>query len=107
MDPADDPKLPGSVRDLDTLEQRVGRIEAHLDRRDQMPSADGRNRHDEVVARLEAARTNLLKAIRTHNEANRRRAGGDAENAVLTSRIALLEARVMEIEKRLDLPPAR
>jgi|SRR5579859_6316215 hypothetical protein len=71
---------------LDTLEQRM------LDRM-------GGLIHD--------SETRLLQAFYSFAETNQKRLGQfEATGILLLSRVATLETRVMEVEKRLNIPPA-
>jgi uncharacterized protein YceH (UPF0502 family) len=62
--------------------------------------------HRDLGERLERSETNLLKAFYSFAESNNRRIGQIEGNmSAFTDRLSTLEIRVLEIEKRLNIPP--
>jgi hypothetical protein len=63
--------------------------------------------HDDFAERLDKSETRLLQGFYNYAESNQKRVtGAEEENAVLKSRLATLEMRLTEVEKRLNMPPA-
>lgn len=60
-----------------------------------------------VVEVIRDSETKLLNAFYTFAESNQARlTANENETAALKQRIAILESRLTEVEKRLNLPPA-
>jgi hypothetical protein len=71
---------------VDTLEQRVT---------------------DRFTEALRETETKLLQAFYGYAETNNKRSvQGEAATAMAVSRLTTLESRVLELEKRLNMPPA-
>ena len=102
----------------DYLDQRFSAVDQRFTEMDQRftekidaAKASMFQRLDEMAATLEEGyrdtQTEVLKAV--YSMGQRLEARGDAQEAViagLQKRQALVEARLLEIEKRLHLPPA-
>lgn len=64
--------------------------------------------YDNLVERMADSETKLLKAFYSYAEGNDKRVGQiETSNASMLGRLATVENRVLEIEKRLNLPPAQ
>ena len=62
--------------------------------------------HDDLVERLNDSETKLLQAFYSFADTNNKRLiQGEAATALVISRITTLEDRVLELEKRLNIPP--
>ena len=71
---------------LDTVEQRIT---------------------DRITETVRESETRLLQAFYFFAESNdRRHVQGEAATAVVVTRLATLESRVLNLEKRLNIPPA-
>ena len=63
--------------------------------------------YDDVVERMADSETRLLKAFYTYAESNNQRvAAVEGNEASLRIRVGTLEDRVLQLEKRLNMPPA-
>jgi len=61
---------------------------------------------DELIEAMRDTETRLLQAFYGYAESNRKRVGQlDADTAILASRIGTLEDRLLQVEKRLNIPP--
>ena len=63
---------------------------------------------DEIVEVIRDSETKLLNAFYGYAKSNDGRVlEVEANEAVLRTRVATLESRVMEVERRLNIPPAQ
>jgi chromosome segregation ATPase len=107
-------------RKVDTLEQKFDALERKVDALDLKVDAFGRNLEDFKVevntrflqfeSRIESMFHEMEGRIvtsmyRIAESMNARVTEQENESAVLKKRMALLETRVLEVEKRLDIPP--
>ena len=61
---------------------------------------------DELIEAMRDTETRLLQAFYGYAESNRKRVGQvEADTAILASRIGTLEDRLLQVEKRLNIPP--
>jgi hypothetical protein len=61
---------------------------------------------DELIERLRDTETKLLTAFYAFAETNQKRmAQMDNTDVMLVSRVASIETRLIEVEKRLNMPP--
>jgi len=64
--------------------------------------------YDLLVERIADSETKVLQAFYNFADSNNKRLiQTEATDALLTSRVSTLETRVLEIEKRLNMPPAQ
>ena len=62
---------------------------------------------DELVEAIRDSQTEVLRAFYSVAESNQKRlAANERDTAGLTDRLALLESRLLAVEKRLNMPPA-
>ena len=67
---------------------------------------DLRTVRDEVIQAIAGAETRVLKAFYTFAEANQKRVAGiESGEMAMRSRIGSIETRLLEVEKRLNMPP--
>jgi hypothetical protein len=63
--------------------------------------------HDDLIERLTDGETRLLKAFYNFAQSNSKRMTEiEGNEAALRSRLATIEDRLMEVEKRLNIPPS-
>jgi hypothetical protein len=63
--------------------------------------------YDDLVERIDDTQTKMLQAFYTFAESNQKRlTENERDTSGVKDRLAILESRVTEIEKRLNLPPA-
>jgi phage shock protein A len=94
---------PATKQDIADLEQKIGEIKTDME---QLRSEMNHGYRD-VVERLDDIATRMLTAFYNVAETHGRRlADLDSSDAGLRSRLSTVESRIMEIEKRLNLPPA-
>jgi cell wall assembly regulator SMI1 len=97
----DNANQPATKADLAALEERVGKRFEDLE-------GQVRNIRESLSEAIHDSETRLLKAFYTFAESNQVRLAQveNTTNAVIT-RMATLEARVTEVEKRLNMPPQK
>ena len=96
----DNRNAPATLGHLDDLEAR-------LKERYDILRSEMRHLHHGVVERLGDTETRLLKEFYNFGQSNNKRITEvEGNEAALRSRLATIEDRLLEVERRLDLPPA-
>jgi hypothetical protein len=102
---------PATKADLLALEQRLGqKLEQKLELFEQKFGAKLTNAtnqlREELIEAMRDTETRLLKAFYDFAESNQRRlTDSEREAAGLKERMGIIERRVTDIEKRLNMPP--
>jgi uncharacterized protein YceH (UPF0502 family) len=93
---------------MDALEQRIeGKINALEQRMEGRMDAREQRIMDRFTEALRETETRLLQAFYSFAETNHKRfTQTEAATAMAVSRLTTLESRVLELEKRLNIPPA-
>ena len=69
--------------------------------------AEMKSMEDRLVEAYRDGQTELLKAFYNYASSNDERvAGTEADSVTVKKRLAILESRLTEVERRLNLPPA-
>ena len=94
--------------DLDTaISQLRSATKADLDTAVTQLRSEMSHQYDDLKESIRDSETRLLQAFYGYAESNRKRMGhNEADTALLNTRVATLEDRLMEVEKRLNMPPA-
>jgi hypothetical protein len=96
----DDSNAPATKADLSTLEER-------LNERHDMLRSEMQHMHDSLVERIVDSETKLLQAFYTFAQSNQQRlAQVEGNTSAVVARLSMLENRILEVEKRLNMPPA-
>jgi len=97
---ADDRNAPATKGDIEDLRGEIKESAAML-------RSEMQHTRDELIARMTDSDTRLLKAFYSFAESNQTRVfGTEQQTAFLKERLAKLESRRMEVERRLNMPPA-
>jgi len=89
------------------FDARLTEVDSRHNERHDMLRAEMHHMHDDLVERINDKETKLLQAFYSYTESNQKRlAGVETEGASLKSRLSSLEDRIIELEKRLNMPPA-
>jgi hypothetical protein len=99
-----DSNTPATKADLIALEERLnqnmGALEERLNQRME-------EREERLTETFRDMQTELLKAFYAVAETNQRRlTDAEREAAALKDRMAIMESRLTQVEKRLNMPPA-
>jgi hypothetical protein len=98
--PMEDRNAPATKGDLIDLESR---IEESIE----ILRSEINHQYRELVERISDTQTELLRAFYSFAQTNNKRVlEVEGNEAALRGRVGTLEDRVLEIEKRLNLPPA-
>ena len=100
---------PATKKDVERLEskldQSVKDLESNLDQSVQQLRAEASHNYNDLVERITDSETRLLKAFYSVAESNQKRLDSmDRNDAGVKDRLSVLEARVTEVEKRLNMP---
>ena len=69
--------------------------------------SEAAHQYNDIVERISDSETKLLKAFYSFGQTNSKRMVElEGNEAALRGRIAVLEDRLLEVEKRLNIPPA-
>ena len=102
------PGEPVTRADLDAVEQRFDeRLNAFEQRIEGKLDAFGQRILDRVGELIRDSETRLLQAFYGFAEATNKRFNQiDGNVAIFINRLGTLESRILELEKRLNIPPA-
>jgi wobble nucleotide-excising tRNase len=93
--------------DLTDLESRLNENVANLNESIAILRSEMNHQYRELVERISDTQTEVLRAFYSFAQTNNKRVlEVEGNEAALRSRLGTLEDRVLEIEKRLNLPPA-
>jgi DNA repair exonuclease SbcCD ATPase subunit len=114
----EDPNAPatkGDIADVKAeLKGDIAAVKAELkgdiaDVKTQMEQfrAETNHMYNDLVERIADSETRLLKAFYNYAESNQQRlAQIDGDQAAIRNRLGSIETRLLEVEKRLNMPPA-
>jgi uncharacterized membrane-anchored protein YhcB (DUF1043 family) len=102
-------ELKQDTKDLRTeLKQDNRDLRTELKQDNEMLRSEMHHIYDNLVERIADSETKLLQAFYNFADANNKRLGqAEANGALVLVRLASVENRVLEIEKRLNLPPTQ
>lgn len=108
MDERNAPATRGDLVDLETrLTERLEQSERRLTEQQEMLRAESNHSYHDIIERISDSETRLLKAFYTYAQAtNQRVTELEGNEAAIRSRLATLEDRILEVERRLNMPPA-
>lgn len=96
----ENPQAPATKADLTAVEQGFREEIAIL-------RSEMNHQYNDLTERIRDGQTELLKAFYNFATTNNKRLFEfDGNEAAIRSRLATLEERVLEVEKRLNMPPA-
>ena len=92
--------------DIDEVRLAMKGDIAELKQQNELLRSEMHHIYNELVERIADSETKLLKAFYSYAESNQQRLTQiDTEQTGIRNRVGSLEARVLEIEKRLNMPP--
>jgi 4-hydroxyphenylpyruvate dioxygenase-like putative hemolysin len=95
---------PATKADLNRVEEKLG---AGLNRVEEQLRSEFQHGFDHLAEAIHDSEMRLLKAFYTFAESNQQRLTQvEGNTTAVISRLATLESRITEIEKRLNMPPA-
>ena len=98
----------GDIADLRVeVKGDIADLRAEMKEKFDQMSAEANHRYNDLVERMSDGETRLLKAFYSFSQSNQKRMVEiEGNQAAIINRIGTLEGRILEIEKRLNLPPA-
>jgi DNA repair exonuclease SbcCD ATPase subunit len=97
-------ELKGDITDLRA--ELKGDI-AGLDQKFEQLKSEMNHIHNDIVERIHDGQTEILKAFYGYAQGNNKRVGDlETNEAGFRSRLATIEDRILEVERRLNIPPA-
>jgi len=112
MEDRNAPATKGDLTDLESrlderLEIRLNESIARLNESIEILRSEMNHQYRELVERISDTQTEVLRAFYSFAQTNNKRVlEVEGNEAALRGRLGTLEDRVLEIEKRLNLPPA-
>src|SRR5580658_8938041 len=111
MDELNQPATRGDLAtlrtDVATLRTDVATLRTDLEAKLDQISAEANHRYDDIVERIADSQTELLKAFYGYAQGNNKRVAElEGNEGAFRSRLATLEDRILEVERRLNIPPA-
>ena len=98
---------PATKADLAAVKADLAAVEERLNGTIEQLRGEVNHGYRDLVERISDSETRVLNAIYDlAKTGNKRMAHIEGDNAALNSRLANLEDRLLEVEKRLNLPPA-
>ena len=109
-EPATKQDLAAVRQDVDQLRsavrQDIDQLRSEMKQNVDQLSSDMKHIHDDLVERMADGETRLLKAFYNFAQTNSKRMTEiEGSEAFLRTRVATLEDRLLEVEKRLNIPP--
>ena len=97
---ADDRNAPATKGDIEDLRSEMKEQIA-------MVRSEMQHLHDDSVERARDTETRLLEAFYAFAKTNQaRQSATDQETAAIKERLAIVESRLIDVERRLNTPPA-
>ena len=88
---------------LETLRTNVGELEEKLE----ILRTETNHHYNDLVERISDGQTEILKAFYSYAQGNNKRIGElEGNEGAFRSRLATIEDRILEVERRLNMPPA-
>jgi hypothetical protein len=85
----------------------LSELETGMSERHDMLRSEMQHMHDSLVERIVDSETKLLQAFYTFAQSNQQRlAQVEGNTSAVVARLSMLENRILEVEKRLNMPPA-
>ena len=92
----DDRNAPATKGDIADLDQKVDQLRTEMN-----------HGYSDIVERISDGETRLLKAFYDFAQSNQKRMTEiETNEAAMRSRLATIEDRLLQVEKRLNMPPA-
>ena len=93
-------RQPASKADLTAVETR-------LEQKMEMLRSEMNHQYNDLVERISDGQTEILKAFYSYAEGNNKRVAVlEGDGSAVRSRLAIIEDRILAVEKRLNMPPA-
>jgi hypothetical protein len=89
------------------LKQDLAQLRSDVKQELEQMRSEANHMHDDLVERIRDGETRLLQAFYSYADSNNKRlVQGEAATALVISRVTTLEDRVLELERRLNIPPS-
>jgi predicted nucleic acid-binding Zn-ribbon protein len=103
---AEDGNAPATKNDLNALKVGLNALEVRLDGKIEQLRSEVNHGYNDIVERISDGETRLLKAFYDFGQSNQKRMTElEGNEAAIRSRLATIEDRLLQVEKRLNMPP--
>jgi hypothetical protein len=106
---ADDRNAPATKGDIEDLrsemKEQIGAIRSEMQESAAMLRSEMQHMHDDFIESARDGETRLLEAFYTFAKTNQARlTAHDQETAALKERLAIVESRLTEVERKVNFP---
>ena len=103
----EDPNAPATKGDLVDIKAELKADIANLNEKMEQLRSEVNHGYADIVERIHDTQTELLKAFYGYAQGNNKRiAELEGNEGAFRSRLATIEDRILEVERRLNIPPA-
>jgi predicted nucleic acid-binding Zn-ribbon protein len=103
----EDQSAPATKQDIAAAEQRLDEKIEQLDEKIEQLRSEVNHGYRDILERISDGETRLLKAFYDFAQSNQKRMSDlETSDSSIRSRLATLEDRLLQVEKRLNMPPA-
>ena len=89
------------------LRAEISSLNSSINEKLEILRTEQNHRYDDLVERISDGQTELLKAFYSYaTGTNKRMAELEGNEGAFRSRLATIEDRILEVERRLNMPPA-
>jgi len=108
MDDKNAPASKGDIADLRSeLKADIAQLRAEAKENTAQLRSEISHGYNDIVERIHDAQTELLKAFYGYAQGNNKRVAElEGNEGAFRSRLATIEDRILEVERRLNIPPA-
>jgi len=108
VDDRNAPATKGDIADLDQkIEQKFEQLRGDMNQGFEQLRGEMNHSYADLAERISDGETRLLKAFYDFAQSNQKRMTEvEGNEAAIRSRLATIEDRLLQVEKRLNLPPA-
>ena len=108
MEDRNAPATKGDIADLEQkVEQKFEQARSETNQQIEQLRSEMNHGYRDIVERISDSETRLLRAFYDFATSNQKRMTEiEANEALMRSRLATIEDRILQVEKRLNMPPA-
>ena len=115
MDDKNAPATKGDLSDLKVelkgdiagLNEKIEVLRSEVSEKIEVLRSEVSHGYNDIVERIDDGKTELLKAFYSYATGNNKRVAElEGNEGAFRSRLATIEDRILEVEKRLNIPPA-
>jgi len=103
----DDRNAPATKGDILDLDEKFEQFRSESNEKFELLRSEMSHGYNDIVERIHDTQTELLKAFYGYAQGNNKRVAElEGNEGAFSSRLATIEDRILEVERRLNMPPA-